>query len=664
MGLLDPPALTATPTGVVGRRGSASAPALRDFVHVHDFKPTAGQTVYVGDGVIAPGTLTQVTSPTAPFAVGDLVTAYNVGAYTQVGTLQAALAANAVLTPSAVLTVGNISQTAGLGVNVYYGPILVIDGSNVAVIPCVGAQVASTSLVVQASGYTMPNHTFPVGSILAYPANFGATITSVSGTTATLNASATLPNPLGTTLQLAVGVDDTAAITAGLAYLAANGGGTLRGHGIHTVTSQITVPGGCTLVGDAWDYQAPGTGGGSYLPSGAPVNPTQGFVIRAHPTISSSAPMVQLGSIPNPNSGWGNAGQTGATAERVAFDGTGVAQSALKTYGVRCIVEKCEVRNGSTYALDLSGQNTRVMNTVADNASQGTGCVNFGAADLKWEGGEIRPGGTCELYLSTGEGLQLHGCDIFGNSGRQDVNDVILIAPPAATSATAYTMDVGQISGCSVDSSSAAGSIVHVQPGAYCTVNNFGFNDNHVYQENVSISNQLVLIDVTATGSAFNQFTFNDNNVSWGGAGGNALSGGGYAQLVALHSSVGSVPGSVMVGNTISGIKGTLFGGGFKPVRLSSTVWQSAASATYGTWFQTEQTGSAVASGTGSVMTVTIPHAIGSIPGQVILGETSVAAVAAQPWVSSKTATNFVVSFQNIPATGTGNLTFDWAANA
>jgi hypothetical protein len=429
--------------------------------------------------------------------------------------------------------------------------------------------------------------------------------------------------------------DDTAAINAALATVTVTGGQLFFPPGIYIVSSTITVPGSVQLRGTGIDYLSLlGSVGGT---------PVQASVIRAKAGFNASTPMVRLGSIQYPNANWYTDQNTGTSAHWMIFDANSAAQSAVQTFGTRCRLDHCEMRNGLSFALDISGQNTQCIGCITDNNDVGVS-LNINANDAKYLDGEVRSGATahCQITGSTGNTM-IDGNDIYGGQ----------VCPSILVNVTA-SLTLGRISNNHINPTGSNG--IQIVVSAAQTLWGAVIVANKIYGPTGGIAGGSGLrVDVQAAGSAIDGLVFNDNVLTDKSNG--QRSGAGFGSFIARAASTGTVRNSVVVGNHANGM-GALFGGAFVPTVQYGNTWVDNSGVSH----QSSQEGSFSTTGDGATTAFTVAHNINSAPSQVVLSPTSSAASAAA-WVSAKAAANFTITFAVAPANAAA-VTFDWTAKA
>lgn len=432
--------------------------------------------------------------------------------------------------------------------------------------------------------------------------------------------------------------DDSTEIDNALAAANALGGGVVYFPvGVYMRSTKMVVPGGVLCRGSGIDYMSAVAGFGG--------TPTRASIIKAAAGFSSTTPLVQFGSVAYPNAGWNNSGNTGASAEWLVFDANSAAQSAAQTFGSRTFLSHCEFRNGLSFALDLSGQNSHCLECIADNNNVGA-AVQMNAADIKWKDGEIRNGATAHLLVTGAVGnIMVDGPDIYGGA----------VCPCVLVNVTA-SLTLGRIVNCNLNPT--ATSAIQITVSANQTLWGVMIANNKMYGPTAGLGGGFgVRIDVTAAGSAVDGLIFSGNLLS-DRSNGQRSGGSGWSGLIARASSTGTVRNSVVVGNHANGMSG-LFGGAFAPTEQWANTWVDNAGVSH----QSSQSGSSSFSGDGTTVSFPVTHLIGTAPSQVLPEATSSAASAAH-WVSAKSASTFTITFAVAPAAGSNNVTFDWLVKA
>lgn len=431
--------------------------------------------------------------------------------------------------------------------------------------------------------------------------------------------------------------DDSTAIDNALTAASGLGGGIVDFPvGVYMRSTKMVVPGGVLIRGAGIDYMSAVAGFGG--------TPTRASIIKAITGFSSTTPLVQFGSVAYPNTGWNNPGNTGASAEWLVFDANSAAQSAAQTFGARTFLSHCEFRNGLSFALDLSGQNSHCLECITDNNNVGSS-VQMNAADIKWKGGEIRNGATAHLLVTGAVGnIMVDGPDIYGGA----------VCPCILVNVTA-SLTLGRIVNCNLNPTTS--NAVQITVAASQTLWGAIISNNKMYGPTVGLGGGFgVRIDVTAASSAVDGLIFSGNLLTDKSNG--QRSGSGWSGLIARASSTGTVRNSIVVGNHANGM-GALFGGAFVPTIQQGNTWVDNSNVSH----QSSQEGSASFSGDGTTVSFPVTHLIGSTPSVAIPAPTS-AAAGATHWVSAKSATTFTITFAVAPASGTNNVTFDWMAKA
>lgn len=417
------------------------------------------------------------------------------------------------------------------------------------------------------------------------------------------------------------------------------GGALTAPPGLYVLNNMLQLHGGQYLVGPGRDY----AGIASRTAQG------KGLIIQASSSFPSTDPLVKFGTTQYNSSNQVATmadGLTSGGAFNVVFDAATFAHSAAQTFGARNQLVGCNFLAGSSYAVDIRGQNTRMLNCVADNwraaGTSATVYVGSGADDTKLWLNEIRRSDGPSLIIDSVQNVQVIGGDIFG-APLTTTAAVILFT---ATGANAVCN--GDIRVANVDVSAASGDLIaanttatgqvigpiniigvrtYENPGGF-----FGYNSSAGGAvKNVSLVGNMGLYDGTSNGA----------NI-----------------LVSGHAS-STISGLLIVDNHFQRLATGIVNGTAVPTICRNNVWTDIS----GNLRASEDSGVATISGDGATTAFTINHKMGAAPTHFAIQgaqNTATATAIKNGWWWTATSSAITVNFQTAPASGTNNIVFNW----
>lgn len=431
-----------------------------------------------------------------------------------------------------------------------------------------------------------------------------------------------------------------AAAVADLGDASAGSGGILTAPpAIYQVANPVQVYGGQYLVGTGYDYAGIGTTRSA---------PQRGVVLQAAPAFPNTEPLVKFGTVQYNSADPGPtmlSGLVAGGAVGITFDAATYAQSAAQTYGSRFALERCNFISGASYALDIQGQNTRVMNCSADNfGAAGTlATVHINAVDCKYWNNETRASYGPSILIDTATNFQIVGGDHYGPVGGGTDHPVIKLQG---------SMSGGTIADCFVDYylSGAGNDVIGFYAGSGQTLSGFLIANVRSYY------NFNAFVGFTSSGGQ-------SSNVTIANCIGSPISGNPTAGVLVSSHSGASCPGLVLVDNNFPGMKtgaSLINGTGITPAVCRGNVWGVEGSSTV---YKTEDGGTETLTGDASTAAFPIPHAINAAPAHFTVRAKNAAAATALAggWFWSADATNITLTFLTAPAAG--DLDIEWEAS-
>lgn len=427
--------------------------------------------------------------------------------------------------------------------------------------------------------------------------------------------------------------DDTAAINAAVAAVAPTGGIVFFPAGIYGVKAAISVPGGVTLVGTGVDYTNPAGEVVAEVPIATPPERGSILVCIYESKNGSVGAVVELGT--SAESASVKSGGVGAAMRSLIVDANNYAVAAVRTRARRNEVILSQCWRGSSYALQISGQNGYVIGGVIGNENKGSPLYVTGA-DTHVFMAQIRQGGVAQVESYGNEDLQIVGCHIFGGFNGSLTgttgHDIYIHGTASKINIIGNTMD------------GTNGDHVRIQPEEGKTIQQVNFVGNMGWQV-AAIGDYWCNILAEATSSVVHYVNV-VANTTYGG------NGDWKAFTNIVTNGTTNVTNVASAFNQGSGVEKIYEG--VRPEILYGCSFRNSSGAVR----RSEQSGVETFTGNGAATTFTIPHALGQEPRTARVSPRSQAAL--NCWATTTTS-GVVVNFAAAPASA-AEVKVDWEA--
>lgn len=422
--------------------------------------------------------------------------------------------------------------------------------------------------------------------------------------------------------------DNAAAVARAWALLPA--GGTLYvPKGVYGfLTAPPAQPGGVWIEGEGYDYATPADS----------TRPARGSVFRAR------AAMTQLWQLSDQISL--AAGKTGASAQKMTFDGNNLAATTLKLAGTRHRVSHVQVYSAITQAVWMACQNGHLQDCIIaqDNTGDVVLVQGSGVLDNKIWSSQVRsPGPTgAAVRIVDAPAVDVQDCHLWAGGGGVPATAQALIALIATNGGGITNTMIGDntIEG-------VLGPEVYLEATGSGVITATGIQGNKFYN-NSGTADATYPVLALAKGSLSGIAVV--GNVVGGFSGSSR-----YKSLIDIAAAVTASTGLVVAGNVARYVAALMSGSApTSPVEYAANQLFDGAS-----WKRTSNRGVQTATGDGTTVSFSWAHGLAAAPASVTVTPGSPAAAAASyvTW----DATNVTVTFTTAPANA-ATLRLNWAA--